>query len=95
MTLRELHEIISGSVEKWGDNAVVILDADKILDADQNTIEIRGLLNNKYCSFLVINKTDQEVLEGTIENTELDQNELNEIHRAYHDEELRSTYNTV
>ncbi len=31
MTLRELHELISGSVEKWGDNAVEILDADKIL----------------------------------------------------------------
>lgn len=84
MTLKQLLEIIESNIDLWGNNEI------GVKDSDGNYAKISGLLNTQFNSFFTI---EQEALEGEIIDTEPDPRDLDEIHRAYHQEALGDFFN--
>ena len=84
MTVKELIEMLKYGVDLWGENEIGVVDSGGI------SVGITGLLNSPTGSLLTI---EEEVLEGEIVDTDLDQKNLDDVHRAYHQEALNTVFN--
>ena len=84
MTLKQLSEIIQANINLCGDNEI------GVEDFKGNYGKVSGLFNTQSNSFFTI---EEEVLEGEIIDTEPDPKNLDEIHRAYHEEALHGIFN--
>ena len=70
MTVKELSEMLKSGIDLWGENEI------GVVDSEGNSVGITGLLNSPTGSLLTI---VEEVLEGEIVDTELDQKNLKVI----------------